>query len=62
VESPEIKRRIMDAIIPVHLRDNAQCSELDASGEYRRLRVSDEPPLDSQRWMLDNQGVASPAD
>jgi polyphosphate kinase len=59
VESPEIRGRIMNAILPVHLGDNVQCGELESSGEYRRLEPLDAPPLDSQRWMIDNPGVMS---
>jgi polyphosphate kinase len=58
VESPGIRARIMNAILPVHLGDNVQCGELDSRGEYRRREPSD-APLDSQRWMIDNPGVMS---
>ncbi|MDR1915040.1 MAG: polyphosphate kinase 1 [Synergistaceae bacterium] len=58
VEDASLRRRIIDVILPVHLRDNVQCSELEPSGEYRRLT----PPeggfaMDSQLWMIDNSGM-----
>jgi polyphosphate kinase len=58
VESPELRDRIMNSILPVHLGDSAQCSELDAGGEYRRLASGGADRLDSQGWMIENHGAA----
>lgn len=55
VEDPMIKQRILNVILPVHLKDNAQSSTLTPDGEYVRLRSSEDmAPIDSQRWMIEN--------
>ena len=59
VESPDMRRRVVSAILPVHLGDNVQCGELEPSGEYRRLEPNGAPHLDSQRWMIDHPGAES---
>ena len=56
VESPAIRRVIIDSILPVHLGDNVQCCEMNARGDYKRLKPSDSPALDSQLWMMGNRG------
>lgn len=55
VEDPSIRQRIINVILPVHLRDNAQCSVLKPDGEYVRLVPPEETArIDSQQWMIDN--------
>ncbi|MDR3353400.1 MAG: polyphosphate kinase 1, partial [Synergistaceae bacterium] len=55
VEDEAIRQRIMNVILPVHLSDNAQCSELNPYGEYVRLAAPDgAAPINSQKWMMDN--------
>ncbi|MDR1966407.1 MAG: polyphosphate kinase 1 [Synergistaceae bacterium] len=56
VEDPALRRRIVDVILPVHLRDDAQCSELDSWGEYKQLKPNGQA-TDSQKWMIDNMGL-----
>lgn len=53
VESPEIRREIMDAILPVHLGDNVQCCDLAPSGVYAKLAPGNAPAVDSQLAMLE---------
>ncbi|MDR0765002.1 MAG: polyphosphate kinase 1 [Synergistaceae bacterium] len=53
VESPEIRREIMDSILPAHLADNVQCRELGPDGAYAKLAPGDAPAVDSQRAMLE---------
>ncbi|MDR1884996.1 MAG: polyphosphate kinase 1 [Synergistaceae bacterium] len=55
VEDASIRQRILNAILPVHLRDNVQCSELNPYGEYVRRSVPEgSVPVNSQQWMIDN--------
>jgi polyphosphate kinase len=55
VESPFIRQRIINVILPVHFKDNVQSSELLPNGEYRRIAPLDGSVLmDSQQWMIDN--------
>jgi polyphosphate kinase len=56
VESPAIRRVIIDSMLPVHLGDNVQCCEMDAGGNYIRLKPGKADRLDSQRWMMESQG------
>ncbi|MCL2684167.1 MAG: polyphosphate kinase 1 [Synergistaceae bacterium] len=56
IESPAIRREIIDSVLPVHLSDNVQCCELDSEGNYRRLDSDGVSPLDSQLWMMEKQG------
>lgn len=54
IENAGIRQRILNGLLPVHLRDNMQNSELTPHGEYARVAPSsDEAPLDSQQWMID---------
>ncbi|MDR1481733.1 MAG: polyphosphate kinase 1 [Synergistaceae bacterium] len=55
VEDEAIRQRILNVILPVHLRDNTQCSQLNPNGEYVRLGVPEgSTPINSQQWMMDN--------
>jgi polyphosphate kinase len=55
VEDAAIRQRILNVILPVHLRDNVQCSVLNPWGEYERLnQPEDGVRVDSQQWMVDN--------
>jgi polyphosphate kinase len=55
VESPDIRREIMDTILSVHLDDNVQCCELAPNGSYAKLASGDAPAVDSQRTMLERR-------
>jgi polyphosphate kinase len=58
VEDAAIRQRILSAILPVHMRDNAQCSRLTSYGEYVRISVPEGGALiNSQQWMMDNPRV-----
>jgi polyphosphate kinase len=55
VEDPSIRERVINVILPVHLRDNAQSSLLGSDGEYVRPKLSEGVSrVDSQQWMIDN--------
>ena len=59
VESPSIRHRIINAILPVHLSDNAQMNRLTADGEYIRSRPQDgSSAINSQQWMIYNPKMA----
>jgi polyphosphate kinase len=55
VESPDIRREIMDSILPVHLDDNVQCCELGPGGAYAKRAPQDAPEVDSQLAMLERR-------
>ncbi|MDR3164568.1 MAG: polyphosphate kinase 1 [Synergistaceae bacterium] len=55
VESPEIRREIIDTILSVHLGDNVQCCDLAHGGSYKKLTPGDAPAVDSQRAMLERR-------
>jgi polyphosphate kinase len=55
VEDPAIRQRIINVILPVHMRDNVQSSVLSPDGEYLRSPVpEDTDRINSQQWMIDN--------
>jgi polyphosphate kinase len=63
VGDASLRRRIVEEILPVHMRDNVQSSELDRSGVYTRLiPPADGLAVDSQRWMVEGQGREIPDD
>jgi len=58
IENREIRRRIVDVILPVHLSDNVCCTRLTPDGEYVRVAPPEgSSPIDSQRWMMKNPRV-----
>ena len=58
VEDPRLKSALRDQILNTHLRDNVQSRRLLPNGEYERVQSNgDEPPLNSQLWMIKNRGV-----
>ncbi len=57
VESPELRRAILDDILLPHLRDTVQLRRMTQDGMYERVAPSPgEPPFDSQRRMLEQAG------
>ena len=55
IECPLIKQRILNVILPVHLRDDVQSNALTATGEYVRITPPEGAvPINSQQWMIDN--------
>ena len=55
IENEAIKQRILNVILPVHLRDDVQSNMLTSSGEYVRLSPPEGAvPINSQQWMIDN--------
>jgi polyphosphate kinase len=54
IEDPELKRRLVEEVLPVKLRDNANTWELQPDGSYRRVRPrKGEPLVDSQAYFLE---------
>jgi polyphosphate kinase len=63
VGDASLRRRIVEEILPVHLRDNVQSCELAPSGVYARLiPPADGIAVDSQRRMIEGQGKELPDD
>lgn len=55
VESPELKRTVIDKVLKVHLRDDVQARSLMPDGTYRPLpHDSGKPGFSSQEWLLEN--------
>jgi len=53
LEDERVKRKVIDEILEVHLRDNVRARRLNADGVYERvLPARGEPRLDSQQWMI----------
>lgn len=60
IENREIQQRIINVILPVHLSDSANSTRLTPEGEYVRVELPDgSPPINSQKWMMNNPGVIS---
>jgi polyphosphate kinase len=58
VEDPEIKRVIIDLILPIHLKDNVKARELQPDGRYRRVVPKPgEKRIDSQEWLIAHRGA-----
>ena len=51
IESPALKRRVLDEIVPIYLSDNVKARILQSDGTYRRAE-SGEPPQISQETLL----------
>lgn len=61
VESPALKRRLMDQIIGMELRDNVKSRELLPDGQYRRILPKDgEEAIEVQRWLMEHRPAALP--
>ena len=57
VEDPEVKRVIIDMILPIHLKDNVKARELQPDGSYRRVvQNPGEERIDSQEWLIAHRG------
>jgi polyphosphate kinase len=53
VGDPRLRRKVVDEILDVHLRDNAKARRLRPDGNYEHVRpLRGEPRLDSQQWMM----------
>jgi polyphosphate kinase len=50
IESPSLRRRVVDGLLGVLLADNAKARELQPDGTYRRVRApgANEPTIRSQ--------------
>ncbi len=55
IESPSIRARIIDEILPIEMRDNVKARELLPDGSYRQLHPAPgEERIDSQRWFMEH--------
>jgi polyphosphate kinase len=55
VESPDLKRTVIDRVLRVHLRDDLQAKQLAPDGTYRSRRLdSNVQGFSSQDWFLEN--------
>lgn len=58
IEDAELRRRIWECILEVHLRDDAQSRQLLPDGSYIRLQPEEgQSTIDSQAWMIQNRGI-----
>lgn len=56
VRDPARKRAVRERILRTHLQDTANARVLRADGSYGSVSAESGNPLDSQQWMIDNQG------
>lgn len=57
VDSPDLRKRCVERVLDVQLKDNKQSYELLRDGSYRRLKPNKgEPGIDSQASFLENAG------
>ncbi|HLF76954.1 MAG TPA: polyphosphate kinase 1 [Dehalococcoidia bacterium] len=55
IESPDLRRTIINDILRVHLRDNRQARELLADGTYVQIEASSEDErFSSQDWLIEH--------
>ncbi len=58
IEDEKMLHAIRDKILRVHLKDNVQCWHLLSDGSYERCATTSEnPPLNSQMWMIGHRGI-----
>jgi polyphosphate kinase len=54
VESATLRKRILEEILNIELRDNNRAYSLNSDGSYTRLRPDDDMlPLEAQRWLME---------
>ena len=59
IESPEIRRWVVDRALPAFLKDNVKARELQPDGSYiRRTPAPGEEPFSAQAWFLQEHGSA----
>lgn len=57
VEDPDIRKGLIEEIIPVHLHDTVNARRMKPDGSYERVvPVKGEEELDAQQWCLDHRG------
>ncbi|MCA9239949.1 MAG: polyphosphate kinase 1, partial [Planctomycetales bacterium] len=65
IEDPELRRRVLEEIIPIYLHDNQQARQLTSEGAYARVSpAADESPHSSQDELMalaSGQPVFAPA-
>lgn len=54
----EYRRRLVDEILPIHLKDNVKSRDMLSDGTYvKRKTVKGEAKVDSQEWLIRNRGT-----
>ncbi len=57
VNDPDLRRAIVDIILPVHLNDNEKTRVLQPDGSYvRRVRKESERSCNAQAWLVSHRG------
>ncbi|MDD1719439.1 MAG: polyphosphate kinase 1 [Methanoregulaceae archaeon] len=57
VLDPEIRRRIAEVILPVHLKDTVKARRLRRDGKYERVQAGqEEKSLNAQDWLVEHRG------
>jgi polyphosphate kinase len=58
VPDPEIKERILENILQIHLRDNVKARRLLPDGSYERVTSKEGcERINSQEWLIENRGI-----
>ncbi|MCJ7550585.1 MAG: polyphosphate kinase 1, partial [Anaerolineae bacterium] len=58
IEDEKMLHAIRDKILRVHLKDNVRCWHLLSDGSYERcVSTPENPPLNSQMWMVEHRGI-----
>jgi polyphosphate kinase len=53
----EYRRRLVDEILPIHLKDNVKSRDMLPDGTYvKRRTIKGEEKVDSQAWLIKNRG------
>jgi len=51
------RRKLIDEILPIHLKDNAKSRDMLPDGTYVKRRMAKgEAKVDSQDWLIRNRG------
>ncbi len=56
LEAPDLKKKMLEEIIPVYLRDNVRARVLSSSGEWHRITPDGETPHRCQQEFLESNG------
>lgn len=61
VKDQDLKKAILETIIPVHIRDNEKTSVLGHDGKYVRNKPAEgKKPCNAQKWLLAHRGCWQP--
>jgi polyphosphate kinase len=58
VPDPDIRHKILDYMLKIHLKDNVKARRLLPNGSYERVTPNwGERIIDSQSWLIQNRGI-----